>query len=241
LIGLARERAILGVSLAFLAALAWAYTAAMALHGMESHLPWSATQALLMLLMWFVMMVAMMIPSAAPMIMIFARVGGARGGSSAAFVSGYLALWLAFSVLAVAVQATLQSAALLSPAMASASAYLSGSALIAAGIYQFTPWKNACLAKCRTPLAFLMTEWRSGASGAFVMGLRHGLYCVGCCWLVMLLLFLGGVMNLAWIAVLTFVVLAEKVLPHGERIARILGGIAIACGAALLYMVTFLR
>jgi len=118
--------------------------------------------------------------------------------------------------------------------MASASPIFSGTVLIAAGIYQFTPLKGACLAKCRTPLAFLLTEWRDGIRGAFVMGLRHGLYCVGCCGLMMALLFVAGVMNLVWIALLALVVLAEKALPYGQWVGRVLGIAAAAWGAWLL-------
>jgi predicted metal-binding membrane protein len=118
--------------------------------------------------------------------------------------------------------------------MASASPRFSGALLVAAGIYQFTPLKGLCLAKCRTPLAFLLAEWRDGSRGAFVMGLRHGLYCVGCCWVLMALLFVAGVMNLIWIALLALVVLAEKALPYGQWVGRILGIAAVAWGAWLL-------
>jgi len=245
-----RDRIIVLAALALLLILAWAYTVVMALDGSEAHQhgrialtawkPWMATEAAFMLLMWIVMMVAMMIPSAAPMLFAFARISRARGRASApvsasgAFLLGYLALWSAFGLFATAAQGLLHAAMLLSPAMASVSPTFSGAVLIAAGIYQFTPIKDACLAKCRMPLGFLLTEWRDGSRGAFVMGLRHGLYCVGCCWLVMALLFVAGVMNLVWIALLALVVLAEKALPYGQSVGRVLGIAAIVWGVWLL-------
>ncbi len=207
---------------------------------MDAWKPWTATEAALMFLMWIVMMAAMMFPSAAPMLLAFARIRRARApaatlmSSSTAFLLGYLALWAAFSVFAATAQGLLHAAALLSPSMASASPIFSGAVLIAAGLYQFTPLKGVCLAKCRMPLAFLLAEWRDGSRGAFVMGLRHGFYCVGCCWVLMTLLFVAGVMNLVWIAFLALVVLAEKALPHGQWVGRILGIAAVAWGAWLL-------
>jgi predicted metal-binding membrane protein len=251
-----RDRLVVIASLALLAILAWAYTVPTALPGsdgnqhgemeamagmaMDAWKPWTATEAALMFVMWIVMMAAMMIPSAAPMVLAFARIGRARAAtpglmtSSAAFLLGYLALWAVFGLFATIAHGLLHAAALLSPSMASVSPIFSGAALIAAGIYQFTPLKRACLAKCRTPLAFLLAEWREGARGALVMGLRHGLYCVGCCWVVMALLFVAGVMNLVWIALLALVVLAEKALPYGQWVGRILGIATVAWGAWLL-------
>jgi len=248
-----RDRLVVLASLALLAILAWAYTVLMALHGAEGHQhagmagmvmdawkPWTATEGALMFLMWIVMMAAMMFPSAAPMLLAFARIGRARApaaalmSSSTAFLLGYLALWAVFSVFAATAQGLLHAAALLSPSMASASPIFSGAVLIAAGTYQFTPLKGICLAKCRMPLAFLLAEWRDGSRGAFVMGLRHGFYCVGCCWVLMTLLFVAGVMNLVWIAFLALVVLAEKALPHGQWVGRVLGIAAVAWGAWLL-------
>ena len=254
-----RDRFVVLASLALLAILAWVYTflvappgaeggqrgemgamAGMAGMAMGAWKPWTVTEAALMLVMWVVMMAAMMIPSAAPMMLAFARIGRARTEtpglmtSGAAFLLGYLVLWVTFGLFATTGQGLLHAAALLSPSMASASPIFSGTVLIAAGIYQFTPLKGACLAKCRTPLAFLLTEWRDGIRGAFVMGLRHGLYCVGCCWLMMALLFVAGVMNLVWIALLALVVLAEKALPYGQWVGRVLGIAAAAWGAWLL-------
>ena len=245
-----RDRIIVLASLVLLVILAWAYTVVMALHGSQAHQhggmalaawrPWTATEAAFMLLMWIVMMAAMMVPSAAPMLLAFARISRARAQASApisysgAFLLGYLTLWAAFGLFATATQGLLHAATLLSPAMASVNPIFSSAVLIAAGIYQFTPIKDACLAKCRMPLGFLLSEWRDGSGGAFVMGLRHGLYCVGCCWLVMALLFVAGVMNLVWIALLALVVLAEKALPYGRWVSRVLGLAAIVWGALLL-------
>lgn len=254
-----RDRLVVLASLVLLAILAWAYTVLMALPGSDGNQhgemeamagmtgmavdawkPWTATEAALMFVMWIVMMAAMMIPSAAPMMLAFARIGRAHAPtpglmtSSAAFLLGYLALWSVFGLFATIAHGLLHAAALLSPSMASVSPIFSGTVLIAAGIYQFTPLKGACLAKCRTPFAFLITEWREGTRGALVMGLLHGLYCVGCCWVVMALLFVAGVMNLIWIALLALVVLAEKALPYGQWMGRILGIAAAAWGAWLL-------
>jgi predicted metal-binding membrane protein len=254
-----RDRLVVLASLALLAILAWVYTfliappgsegsrhgemggmAGMAAMAMDVWRPWTATEAALMFVMWIVMMAAMMIPSAAPMMLAFARIGRARAPtpgpmiSSAAFLLGYLALWVVFGLFATAGQGLLHAAALLSPSMASVSPVFSGAVLVAAGIYQFTPLKGVCLATCRMPLAFLIAEWRDGIRGAFVMGLRHGLYCVGCCGLIMALLFVAGVMNLLWIALLAVVVLAEKALPYGQWVGRVLGIAALAWGAWLL-------
>lgn len=245
-----RDRIVVLASLVLLVILAWGYTVFTALHGSGGHQhggmaldtwkPWTAIEAALMFLMWIVMMAAMMIPSAAPMLLAFARISHARAPAralmsySTAFLLGYLALWAVFGVFATTAQGLLHAAALLSPAMASVSPIFSGAVLIAAGIYQFTPLKGVCQAKCRMPLAFLLSEWRDGSSGAFVMGLRHGLYCVGCCWAVMALLFVAGVMNLVWIALLALVVLAEKALPYGQWVGRVLGIAAVGWGAWLL-------
>ena len=191
--------------------------------------------------MWAVMMIAMMTPSAAPMVFIFSRVSRSRGNSEASsvgpmvFLLGYLALWTGFSALAAVAQAFLDQAKLLSSAGVSTSSALSGALLVAAGLYQFSPWKYVCLSKCRAPLGFLLTEWRDGWSGAFLMGLRHGLYCVGCCWLVMTILFVAGVMNLAWIAALTAIVLAEKVFPFGRWVSKLTGAVAVCGGCWLLF------
>ena len=204
--------------------------------------PWTAGRALVMLLMWTVMMAAMMLPSAAPMILFYAAIARGRdtsgmpATSSGIFAAGYVAIWTAFSLAAVALQYGMERLALLSPMMETTSKTLAGGILIAAGLYQWSPLKKTCLQSCRSPLEFVLTHWRSGARGAFVMGLLHGVYCVGCCWMLMLLLFVGGIMNLGWIAGLAILVLAEKLAPAGHWIGRGAGLLLIGWGiAALLY------
>ena len=150
------------------------------------------------------------------------------------FGLGYLMVWLAFSACATAAQWALHDGALLSPTMATSSTPVAGVILVAAGAYQLTPLKTGCLARCRSPLGFLMSNWRDGSSGAFLMGFRHGLFCLGCCWALMAVLFVVGVMNLAWVGVLTLFILAEKIGPTGARVSRVGGAILLALGAVLL-------
>ncbi|HTD03837.1 DUF2182 domain-containing protein [Undibacterium sp.] len=202
--------------------------------------PWTLGHAALMFAMWVVMMAAMMLPSAAPMILLYdtvARRNAARGGSIAAsgsFAFAYVVVWTAFSLAAVALQFGLEQAALVSPMMATTSTALAGAILIGAGLYQWTPLKQVCLRHCRSPLEFITAHWRAGARGAFAMGFRHGAYCVGCCWLLMLLLFVGGVMNFAWISGLTLFILIEKLAPAGHWIGRGAGALLVAWGGATL-------
>ncbi len=201
---------------------------------------WSASYAVLMFLMWTIMMVGMMLPSAAPMILLYDRVRerqeakGASLAGTGVFALGYLAAWALFSLGATAAQWALEQAALLSPMMVSASPWLGGGLLILAGLYQWTSLKNVCLVHCRSPITFLAHHWRPGRVGAFRMGLHHGLYCVGCCWVLMALLFVFGVMNLLWIAALAVFVLLEKVLPRGDLVGRASGGLMIAAGLLLI-------
>lgn len=205
---------------------------------------WSIDFALLMLAMWWVMMVAMMVPSAAPVILLYARVtrhAQAKGQietvivPTAWFALGYLASWLAFSVAAVVLQWTLERLGLLHAMMMwSLDRWLSAGLLIAAGLYQLTPLKHMCLRHCRSPAGFLSQHWRKGQLGAFRMGLDHGVYCVGCCWFLMALLFAGGVMNLVWIAGLAIFVLIEKLAPHGQWIARTGGALCMGGGIWIL-------
>ena len=150
------------------------------------------------------------------------------------FLFGYLAVWITYSAAATMAQWVLHNAALLSPTMAAASPVLSGGLLLAAGVFQWTPLKRACLRGCRSPLSFLMTEWREGTTGAFIMGLRHGSYCLGCCWILMALLFATGVMNLFWVAVIALFVMAEKTLVRGELLGRVTGVALVAAGIALM-------
>ena len=204
---------------------------------------WRPVEWLLVPAMWWTMMVAMMTPSAAPAILLYARVHRHGQGPAPdrglaptwAFASGYLLAWLAFSLAATTLQWTLQRAALMSPeTLRSQSRWLSAAVLIAAGAYQFSPLQNLCLSHCRSPATFLSRHWRPGVAGALRLGAQHGIYCVGCCWLLMGLLFVGGVMNLVWIAALTALVLSEKVLPGGRWAARASGVALIAWGVATL-------
>jgi predicted metal-binding membrane protein len=180
-------------------------------------------------LMWAEMMVAMMLPSAAPMILTFAAVNRKRREQeepfvpAGIFVLGYLAIWTGFSVLAALAQWALHSTALLSPMMVSTSPVLGGTLLIMAGVFQWTPLKHACLRHCRSPLSFLITDWREGSGGAFIMGLKHGAYCTGCCWFLMALLFVAGVMNMWWVALIAIFVLLEKIAPKGLLIGKVTG------------------
>ena len=218
-------------------ALAWAYLVQMAagMDSMNIHMAmphmqtWGAADILMLFLMWAVMMVGMMLPTALPMTLVFTTVHRERrkrGGSAVptgVFVLGYVAVWTLFSALAALLQWGLHDAALLSPMMVSTSALFGGGLFIAAGVFQWTPLKSVCLDHCRTPLGFLMTEWREGYRGAWVMGLRHGLFCTGCCWVLMALLFVGGVMNLLWVAAIAAFVLVEKVAPAGALLGRLSG------------------
>ena len=195
--------------------------------------PWSIAELGAILAMWLVMMVAMMLPSAAPMLLLFAATQRERAASGEpatvlAFAGGYLLVWGGFSVAAATLQAALQQSMLLSNDLAMVGGWLPAVVLALAGVYQLTPLKHACLVRCRSPLAFLLSRWRDGIGGALGMGLRHGVFCLGCCWALMALLFVVGVMNLAWIAILALFVLAEKVLPDGPWLSRVSGVALIA-------------
>ena len=200
---------------------------------------WSLANWLAVFTMWTVMMAAMMLPSAAPMVLCFAALNRRRGerARTLLFVAAYLALWTAFSGAAAATQWALQSIGWVSPMIVSMSSVLSGVLLLIAGIFQFSPLKHACLRACRSPLGFLISDWRDGLWGAWHMGIRHGLYCLGCCWAMMALLFVGGVMNLLWIAALAGLVAIEKLAPKGEVVAQVLGGVMIGVGVVRLVCV----
>ena len=245
------QRAVILAALAAIAALAWLYlflaaadmTAAMA--GMDRSMVMplrGPTERLLLFAMWWVMMVGMMLPSVAPVILTFATVNrnrAARGEPyvpSALFTAGYLLAWGGFSLAATLAQEALERANLISPMdMMTNSRLLGGLLFLAAGLYQFAPVKLACLRFCRSPLDFVVNHWRDGPGGAVRMGLTHGLYCLGCCWVLMLLLFVGGVMNLLWVAFLGVVVLVEK-LSAGPWMGRIGGALMMIYGAWLLAM-----
>jgi predicted metal-binding membrane protein len=204
---------------------------------------WPAGYWLAMLGMWWIMMVAMMVPSAAPMILLYVRVmrhEQAKGSlpdvaaPAAWFLAGYLLVWLGFSMAAVTLQWGLEQAGLMHRMMMwSLDRWLSAGLLFAAALYQVTPLKEACLRFCRSPAEFLSRHWRPGRGGAMRLGLRHGAFCVGCCWILMLLLFVGGIMNLVWVAGLAIFVLAEKLLPWGRAVTW--GGSALlAVGAVYI-------
>ena len=248
---LRRDRVVVTTALLSAVAVAWADlllragpAASRAMGRSMMPMPWTLATFGVMALMWLAMMVAMMLPSAAPMILLFAAIDRKQAaaassyGATGLFALAYLIVWAGFSIIATAAQSGLQQAALLSPAMAAASTALAGTLLLLAGVYQLTPLKQACLRQCRTPLEFLTRYWHSGPLGAFAMGLRHGLYCVGCCWAVMALLFVGGVMNMIWVAGLALFVLVEKLLPAGGLLGRA-GGIALLLwgGATLLFVI----
>lgn len=193
---------------------------------------WGVASTAAVLVMWAIMMAAMMLPSALPMLLQFVDLSrrNGEGARGRAFVGAYLLVWLVFSMAATALQWGLQAAGWTDPMAASRSAWLTAALLLLAGVYQFSPLKQACLARCRTPIGFLLGEWRPGTHGALVMGLRHGLFCLGCCWALMTLLFVGGVMNLIWVAALAIVVALEKLLPHGARLAAVMGLVLIGAG-----------
>jgi predicted metal-binding membrane protein len=186
--------------------------------------------------MWVVMMAGMMLPSAAPMVVTFDALSRRSAGHllrAAAFVGAYLTVWAGFSVGGAGAQLALRSARLLSPAGA-ATPFLAAGLLIGAGLYQLSPLKDACLRRCRTPLGFLLTEWRPGTRGAATMGLRHGVECVLCCWGIMALMFVVGTMDLRWMAALTLLMLVEKTVPGGDRVGRAAGIACLAWGGAWL-------
>ena len=258
---LRRDRWIVGGGLLLICLLCWAWLLAGSGTGMsiaemtsweyppaatggEGGGAWSTGYWLVMLFMWWTMMVAMMVPSAAPMILLYARVyrHGQAGGADlspavpvAAFAAGYLLAWLLFSALATGLQFALEQSGLVHRMlMGSTTPVLSGGFLVVAGLYQFSPWKDRCLGHCRSPATFLSAHWRKTRAGALRMGLEHGLFCVGCCWSLMLLLFVGGVMNLVWIAGLAALVLLEKLHRAGRWVARGAGLLMVAGGIYLL-------
>jgi predicted metal-binding membrane protein len=210
---------------------------------MPAFRPWSVVDFTYMFVMWAVMMVGMMMPSVTPMVLLYASIGrkAAQSGSPLAatgwFVAGYLLAWTAFSLAATVAQWQLSRLALITPMMASASDLFGGLLLVAAGLYQWSPLKYACLTHCQSPLGFLITRGGFSASPwrSLRLGAEHGSLCVGCCWVLMALLFVGGVMNLLWIAGLTIFVLLEKIIPTGRLVPRLAGAAMAAAGLFLLY------
>jgi predicted metal-binding membrane protein len=247
-----RDRIIIAASLVLVTLLAWTYLVhldrqmasamaedvMMAEMGMAMDRSWTAIDVVFTFGMWAVMMVGMMAGSAAPVLMLFGAARRSRGSGHtwpgiSLFALGYVLVWCGFSACAALAQWALHSETLLTSAMATSSSRLGGAILMAAGAYQLTPWKGACLTQCRSPLGFLMTHWREGDLGALRMGVGHGWYCLGCCWAVMCVLFVVGVMNLFWVAALTALVLLEKVGPAGAVVARVAGGVLIVAGLAI--------
>jgi predicted metal-binding membrane protein len=199
---------------------------------------WSPTQAALMAFMWAVMMAAMMLPSAVPMVLTYDSLdrgsSGGRSGSTPLFVGGYIVMWAVFAIGATVLQWQLHSMTLVNGMGVVTQGWFAGALLIGAGIIQFSPGKLSSLGACRTPMGFLMTSWRDGNTGALRMGIHHGRLCLGCCWSLMILLFVLGVMNLVWVAVLAIFVLAEKVAPRGVAISRIGGAVLMMWGALMV-------
>ena len=252
---LRHDRWAVGVCLLLVSAIAWLYILAGAGMGMsmlemtqpgqssmDMVMPqsWSAGYAVVMFFMWWIMMIAMMLPSVTPTILLLAALNRRSSseqqpyGNAAVFTIGYLLAWAVFSFAAVLVHWVLEQAGLLSMLMESASSILSGLLLILAGAWQFTPYKNSCLRQCQSPVEFLVRHRRPGNRGALVMGLHHGNYCLGCCWFLMVLLFVGGVMNLYWIVGLAMYVYLEKVLSSGKWLTRISGTVLLLWGSLIL-------
>jgi predicted metal-binding membrane protein len=249
---LKRDRAIVAFGLAGVVALAWTYLiymdwgmrhmdVGMNMVIMPAMQNWTAWDLVLVFLMWAVMMVAMMVPTASPLILLFAEINRRRNErqgtllATGQFLLGYLTVWTGFSVLATLAQWGLLTAALVSPMMESTSKALGAGLLFVAGLFQFSRLKYACLAHCRSPLGFLATEWRSGSWGAFTMGLKHGAYCLGCCWALMGLLFAFGVMNLFWVAAIGAFVLLEKITPANQLVSRLSGLLFVGWAAWIVF------
>ncbi|MCP4363150.1 MAG: DUF2182 domain-containing protein [Chloroflexi bacterium] len=196
----------------------------------------------MLFIMWTVMQVAMMSPTAVPMVLMYTKIERHRQPDkipyqgTILFFCGYLLIWMAFSAVFALFQLGLENANLLTSTMSSATLWLAGGLLIAAGLFQFSKLKQACLNECRSPVTYLMTDWRSGLSGALKMGIKHGLHCVGCCWVLMALLFVAGVMNLLWMAVITAVVLIEKIMPQGVQFGKLAGLVLVIWGTAILIL-----
>jgi len=245
-----RDRLLALTIVGAITALSWLYLVQMDMamphgHGHMGHMimpgmtPGQAQQLITAAVMWSIMMVAMMLPTALPAVMVFDGLSRRRTRhdrpvvSTAFFIAGYLAVWTGYSVVTAAGQVALSHAALLTPMLKSTSQALSVAILLAAGAFQFTALKEMCVTQCRTPFAFFLAEWRDGSRGAFVLGLKHGSYCVGCCWALMAVMFVVGAMNLLWMAALTLLMLMEKVAPAHWRISQATGVVLLLSGLTL--------
>ena len=240
------DRMVLVAGLLSVVVLAWVYVLSgagmdMSMSGIAmAPMSWSPAAAVLMFAMWWIMMIAMMVPSAAPAVLLFLVIRrkqttlGTPPVDTGLFLAGYLVVWAVFSLLATALQWALQSLALMSMEMKTNSLVLGGLLLIAAGLYQFTFVKRACLQHCQNPLLFFSSHWQSGTRGAFRMGLQHGSYCLGCCWFLMALLFFGGVMNILWIAGIAIYVGVEKLFPKYQWLSTATGLFLSASGLVIL-------
>ena len=247
---MSRDRVVVAICIALVSALAWAYLfrldhemssagPTMAQMGMATALPWTIRDFAFNFAMWSVMMIGMMAPSAAPVLFLFTEMRSGRGDenprlSGALFGVAHIAVWIAFSALAALLQWRLHQRDLLSSDMAVTSSRIAGMILMVAGVYQLTPAKRACLSRCQSPLGFLLSKWRDGPTGALTLGFRHGAFCLGCCWALMLILFIVGIMNLAWVAAITVFILLEKFGPVGIRLSRAAGVVMIAFGVFIL-------
>jgi predicted metal-binding membrane protein len=243
-----RDRAIAGLGIIGLVLVSWLYLLRMAepmvgmemMPGMDMPGDSGPVRLLLTFLMWTIMMVAMMVPAASPMILTFAAINrrrtetGTPAVPTAVFLAGYLVVWSAFSLAAVGLQIALQAGAVLAPATLKVTPLVGSALLIIAGVYQLTPLKYACLARCQSPVGFILSEWREGVRGAFVMGVRHGAFCAGCCWALMALLFVAGVMNLLWVAAIAGFVLLEKLAGSGRVVSWAAGVVLIGWGVWVL-------
>lgn len=238
---ISRDRAIIGSCIIVITTLAWAYLFRLSAQTMTMPMAasWSLRDYYFTFAMWSVMMIGMMSASAAPVLLLFSGMQRTRTGRSldttvVLFGVGYAIVWLGFSAVAALMQLQLHNGAILSSSMASTSSIFGGAVLLLAGAYQLTPAKGACLRQCQTPLGFLMTHWREGQRGALVMGLEHGKYCLGCCWALMLVLFIVGVMNLVWVAALSAFILAERFGRTGFYVAQLGGAAMIVAGILVL-------
>ena len=206
---------------------------------MPAMTPGMAEQLFTAAVMWSIMMVAMMLPTALPAVTVFDGLSRRRAPhgrpavATGLFIAGYLAVWTGYSVVAAAGQVALSQAALLTPMLKSTSQVLSVAILLAAGAFQFTALKEMCVTQCRTPFAFFLAEWRDGGTGALVLGLKHGSYCVGCCWALMAVMFVVGAMNLLWMAALTLLMLVEKVAPARWRVSQVTGVVLLVSAVVL--------